>query len=466
MAKKKKTQPAGLTQFDVKNLHGRPGTISLRFRDNKLILVGENGAGKTTMLNLLFYTLSSQWVALGRYSFRELVIHIDGKKHTVKASDLGSPPIDLDRYARRIPMHYRKRLSILIAQFHSHGVFDSELEHLCKRFDLPFRQILESAPEVNKEGLNRLKDTHNSISELLSAQILYLPTYRRIEQELELIFSGLDQREIRAHRERMAGRQDESYVELVEFGMNDVKEGIAATRRSLSEFARENLNTLTFGYLGDIVDAEYSEVDLQEIREASDVTIASVLNRIQEHILSSERKTKLKSMIERAKREDNPDEQTKIICHYFSKLMRFQSELEQRESHINSFCSICSEYMPTKTFTYDSSDFTFRIGLTHDEQPPESDDNEIKLQQLSSGEKQIVSLFSHLYLSGGKRYFVLIDEPELSLSVPWQRRFLADIAASDFCSGLVAVTHSPFIYDNELRDYARGFGEFEGPAAQ
>ena len=85
----------------------------------------------------------------------------------------------------------------------------------------------------------------------------------------------------------------------------------------------------------------------------------------------------------------------------------------------------------------------------------------IELKHLSSGEKQIVSLFGHIYLSEIKQFFVLIDEPELSLSVPWQKEFLVDIRNGGFCSGLFAVTHSPFIYDNELREYARGLGEFE-----
>jgi hypothetical protein len=35
-----------------------------------------------------------------------------------------------------------------------------------------------------------------------------------------------------------------------------------------------------------------------------------------------------------------------------------------------------------------------------------------------------------------------------------------DVKAGGFCSGLVAVTHSPFIYDNELKKYAHGLGEF------
>src|SRR5208337_1482539 len=66
----------------------------------------------------------------------------------------------------------------------------------------------------------------------------------------------------------------------------------------------------------------------------------------------------------------------------------------------------------------------------------------------------------HLYLSGRDRFFVLIDEPELSLSVPWQRRFLLDIRKASFCAGLVAATHLPFIYDNELRKNTHAVGEF------
>ena len=54
----------------------------------------------------------------------------------------------------------------------------------------------------------------------------------------------------------------------------------------------------------------------------------------------------------------------------------------------------------------------------------------------------------------------MIDEPELSLSVPWQRQFLVDIKQGDFCSGLIAVTHSPFIYENDLDKYAHSLGEF------
>ena len=81
--------------------------------------------------------------------------------------------------------------------------------------------------------------------------------------------------------------------------------------------------------------------------------------------------------------------------------------------------------------------------------------NIININDLSSGEKQIVALFTLLYLNDENRgsnnkKMVLIDEPELSLSLKWQRMLLPDIASGDNCSMIIAMTHSPFIFDNEF----------------
>ncbi len=79
----------------------------------------------------------------------------------------------------------------------------------------------------------------------------------------------------------------------------------------------------------------------------------------------------------------------------------------------------------------------------------------IKEQQLSSGEKQIVSLFSKLYLESDEKSIVIIDEPELSLSIKWQQMLLPDIMRSQNCEFLLTVTHSPFIFENEFDMDAR-----------
>lgn len=78
----------------------------------------------------------------------------------------------------------------------------------------------------------------------------------------------------------------------------------------------------------------------------------------------------------------------------------------------------------------------------------------ILLKNLSSGEKQIISLFSKLYLNTDEKNIILFDEPELSLSILWQKRLLPDIINSNRCSFIAIITHSPFIFDNEFRERA------------
>ena len=60
------------------------------------------------------------------------------------------------------------------------------------------------------------------------------------------------------------------------------------------------------------------------------------------------------------------------------------------------------------------------------------------------------------------QFLVLIDEPELSLSVPWQTKLISDMEKGACCGGIIAVTHSPFIFDNKAVDsYTHGLEEFK-----
>ena len=83
----------------------------------------------------------------------------------------------------------------------------------------------------------------------------------------------------------------------------------------------------------------------------------------------------------------------------------------------------------------------------------------ISVQNLSSGEKQVISIFSKLYIEETEDCIILFDEPELSLSITWQAKFLPDIMDSKKCSTLIAVTHSPFIFENEFDALAKDMGE-------
>ena len=77
----------------------------------------------------------------------------------------------------------------------------------------------------------------------------------------------------------------------------------------------------------------------------------------------------------------------------------------------------------------------------------DKDGQRLPLDLLSSGEQHELVLHYNLLFRVRPNTAVLIDEPELSLHVGWQKKFLPDLTEIVQLSGFDAVvaTHSPFV---------------------
>lgn len=446
------------SRFKVEGL--RAGIdVDVLIKDNTLIMVGENGSGKTTLLRILFYFLSGRWPRLAQFKFSKITATINGQDYVIGHKDLESAQPRLDeRRLAQLPPGQRRRVMEMIDLGRLEEA-EAMMNRYGTQYGFPSWKQQELAIGKEDRSAQMLVNLQEKLASIMEAQILYLPTYRRIERELSSIIQGVDPDDVR-RTPHIARQQEDAndYVELVEFGMNDVKRAIGSTLEDIRNFQLQGTTRLSLSYLGDVVSQRYLSTDSGIIANTSEETIEAVLNRIDDTILSGYHKSRLREIIVSSQSAAAvPSEHEQIIYHYFAKLVTFQGELQAKESNIKLFCDLCSEYIKDKEFVYESGRPSFHI-------VSKTQDGDIELSELSSGEKQIVSLFSHLYLSGKTRFLILIDEPELSLSVPWQRRFLIDIVEASFCVGMVAVTHSPFIYDNKLRKYAHALGEFvSGP---
>ena len=102
-----------------------------------------------------------------------------------------------------------------------------------------------------------------------------------------------------------------------------------------------------------------------------------------------------------------------------------------QELALEEFVDVINGYFETastdKRFRFDK--VKLKIDIWH-----ETLERALPFGSLSSGEKQVVSVFSRLILDGNKSHLILIDEPELSLSIEWQRRFLPDILKTKSCA--------------------------------
>lgn len=81
----------------------------------------------------------------------------------------------------------------------------------------------------------------------------------------------------------------------------------------------------------------------------------------------------------------------------------------------------------------------------------ESKNDCIGLNELSSGEKKIILLF--VIAAFSNRVSVILDEPELSLSVLWQEHLLPDLIEEGCFKNLIVATHSPYMaMDERVQD--------------
>ncbi len=441
-----------ISEFTIKGLHGIPQkTFNFTLENNRLILLGENGSGKTTVLKIFNGIITGQWKSLMSMNFLSCSITINGKVYSFDKSMAVNTLKDGKR-SGRLPRSLSRQISQLLED--SNEITPDKISRISDQIGIPEELIWHEIDDI--VSLKKTNNPLNSLENLKrdnSIHAIYLPTFRRIEQDLATIL-GDDSSESRLqHRRRMMRSRKEQHIELVEFGMDDVREIIDRELSVINRVALESFRKMSMATLGDIVDNSYSSFELMPIHQISTDQIENVLDRVNDSYFDQTRKNALISKIEEIKSQQTLSPSAEFVVYYVNKLLEYQQELERRESRIRTLCQICNKYIESKKFVYDPKEFSFKIHLKERK-------GTVELSDLSSGEKQIVSLFSHLYLDPRRNHFVIIDEPELSLSVPWQRMFLEDISNGSSCVGILAATHSPYIFENSLLKYTKSFGSF------
>jgi len=466
--------PTALTQFQIEGLHGRNRTIDIPIRENRLVLVGENGTGKSTVANLLYYTLTQQWRRIAEYRFNTIQVCASNEWVRVTHEDVEalasyrSGPLDAE-FRHRYPPSLMRDVARMLAQ--EPLFLDPDEEILVERVammtrasrSMAKRLIADISASQSSKLKKQLAEEIKRLDSWSFGQFLYLPTYRRIEQDLKSIFRGIEiEEKVREFRERFRKRERSTFIELIEFGMEDVERTIQGRMIQIKERVRTGLSTLTGTYLSEVIKGFQANPDLTILRSIELSGFQSMFARIDDATLPASDKRLLQEKIAEiaAASDYTIKAEDRVIAHFLSKLVVLYKDQQEHESDVRDFVRICNVYLTGKEFVYD--DVKYEIYIRETDEKAEAE-KRLELKVLSSGEKQIVSLFSQMYLSGQSEFFVVIDEPELSLSVPWQQRFLPDIIKTNRCTGLISVTHSPFIWENEFERYVGALAEFVRP---
>ncbi len=290
------------------------------------ILIGENGSGKTTILNIL-NILMNDIRKLTNIKFKKIILTIINKENIKENIIITSEFID--------------KIKII--------------NNVLKIID---ENLLDKFIEKNKEVLLRVTILNKILNSLFPSKI-FLPTYRRIEKE---------PKDIKTQE-----------IKDMFFGMDDINKLINDYMDKLktsSSFALEDIKRLN--------------------KEGKDIN--DILKEI----------------------DDKNSVEINIL---------------------NNFMNVCNKYLFNKQFIFIPERYEWYI--------EKKSQKRVTLKDLSSGEKQMISIFAQLYLKDDKDLIILFDEPELSISVAWQKMLIPDMLKSNKIKQLIVATHSPFIFDND-----------------
>jgi predicted ATPase len=453
--------PPFIEWFELYGVNGYK-TLRLDNRSCIKIVAAENGTGKTTLLSALHAVLTLDISKLATIDFIYLRLKLkDSKELIFNRKDI-------------LPKNYSAKPSEAILALKKYGVSDRKLRRNIAfiqtngiesfAYSNEFRNIYFNCP-LNREDLSNLYleaiDQYypNNVCRVLvqkitkalgELQILYLPTFRRIETEMSEFAQNKKSRRTEFGYET---DDEDDNDQLIWFGMADVESRLEAfkeriksvTLNSYSRISAQSLETLLSPasrspeYIFDITDEFSSKLNLVLARlgHAGRETEAKIYDLIYSGLINETAYDGLRAHIHQ-------------IISIYATTQAQEQLIEGFTNVINSYwyaSAIDTNGVPEKQFVFDK--FALEVSVKNN-----FNDNTLLLNNLSSGEKQIVAIFAKLYLQQNKKYLILIDEPELSLAMSWQRRFLIDILESPSCHQLIAITHSPFIFDNDLDGYA------------
>lgn len=459
------TKDLFIKRFEIEKLFGIYN-VNIPFKDNINIFVGENGLGKTTILNALNYIIQGDSESLAVIEFKKIILTLgDDTKIVITHDELMNnnisirdrnrlyhylPDDDYNFIARRIMLEILKEKApnMLDDKMTREKIYDRIVRKY--RYDLP-PSILEkiyNSVLKDKNFEKELKDSWEyKIYDYMKKwdRIIYLPTYRRIEEDFN---SYIENSPDKDYYRRDKKKRNFSYLQ---FGMDDVQESIDMACSTLKNNTNEGFKAMTSNLLTNYVNINEKNEKLDFNYKNFDAsTLDIVFSRLADKIDPSV-KNKITDML---------DENTVLEDKYHQYLISIISELtsiyeknKQIDDNLENFKNVCNTYLVNKSINYDKFKIECKVEQDNTKQP-------IMLKNLSSGEKQIISLFSKLYLNLEEKNIILFDEPELSLSILWQKKLVPDIINSNRCSFMAIITHSPFIFDNDFRERAIDIKEY------
>lgn len=379
-----------IEKFEVIGLFGRESPISLTFKQDLNILTGKNGAGKTTILKLMWYMISGNLEkALIEVPFSEASLETDIYIFKVKVREEQDIPFETElsyKNLNLVPDYIQDLKSDQINPHVKHVL----MQYVSHSYFFPTFRVIEGGFSTQKYNIK-----HELLKILLNNNSEKNPDNIDIENDFRLLSNKLSNR---GHR---------FIASVSASGIEPILISKYADIMSQSQPYQLKRHELISNLL------KLVKEDNESSSNSNDI-----LNRYDKEIAAN----------------DNELNLIKEPLNRFHKSISFF--LDKYDFHFGEKIQFSFKEKNKQKISYPSTDvFSFITKIKK---------KSYDINTLSSGEKQIFTFIGLNSFIDDTIFF--IDEPENSLHADWQRILFRILMKQNPTNQFIITTHSPFIY--------------------
>lgn len=419
-----------IIQYEVEKLYNS-FNHQITFNENITIILGQNGLGKTAMLTMLYGLFSHDFHLLLKYPYDSIILTFDNKKRLIIKKDKNQDEQDIDFTYE----HQSIKLSTILQNA------ESAKRYIRKYLSVDtLRHIDEDLWQIRQTGevlstIEVISRYSSLYPQLLESNIYGCPQWlEEIISSIKIDFIGTKRLQTQVpNEERTYARRLEIH-DTIDEDAQDFVRLLSLTKSNAAEIAAEIDKT----YPNRLIERFKEEANEKSISKSQLVKKLDNLNALRQELIEVGLMDTTKDKVLDKTFTLTPEIST-VFNVYIEDSKKKLSAYSDMSKRVKLFIDLINKHFLYKKITISSTEgFTLKSTIT---------DEKILLKQLSSGEQHMFILYYHLLFKYSPNTLILLDEPEISLHISWQKDFIADLLQIMELNPmtLLIATHAPSI---------------------
>ncbi|MBU2915371.1 AAA family ATPase [Reichenbachiella agariperforans] len=422
--------------------------INLNFNDDLSIITGMNGTGKTSAIKLMHAVLCPNFNDILSIPFKKVELHFSIKNVneiiTISKSD-NDCSIDIESIEE----------SLIIADFNNEELEYYKFKHrkeshsdinemmFSKYHGHPVLAFIKSLPSPNFLGLDRKNESYTDEDEK------YLFEKRRM-------LSTRNSDMINKYRRQYKGSLSSSLLET-EFLVQQTYARLKKIEDRLTAALKDEILLSSFEYTSfnekfDIDGFQEKRKLLSRRKEIKDSLIKigygenpRFISKLDEFFIQ------LEALLDNLEKKESGGINIEWLINHaqIDKLSRIVEVIDDYNSKVKDGFRPLDKFLKIANSFFEDSNKEIIVNKVGQLAVNNPNNESVTIDALSSGEMQLIILFANVMLNrfkGEKEQTVfIIDEPELSLHIRWQERFIESLKLASSSTQFILATHSPDI---------------------